>query len=269
MESNRYSAADKQALKDKLAAIVLLETSKPYKEMNGNLVTECVDFLMELEEKARLTNAEIKKRVNKIPFEGSVTAIGSQAKKKTKTKRIVVIAAVLTILLAIFSFFAVSFTRSEDGLIDRLAQYIVGDMKPGEHIKINNIELIKHNETKTFSSVQELVRSEKISVLFPTWLPEGNRITTCRHYSDDIYGTNYILVSEDPECTVAVYIENLISKEIKETNLSKKINEHTVYIIECDGFVQGDFEHNGNHYSVSAHTEDEVLKIIKNLKEIK
>ena len=76
-----------QSLKDKLMAIILLETSKDYKDMDSDLVTECVDFLMELEGKERLTKAEIEQRVNEIPFKGKVTAIGSYTKKKIRAKR--------------------------------------------------------------------------------------------------------------------------------------------------------------------------------------
>ncbi len=261
--------ASKQTLKDKLMAIILLESSKPYKEMDSNLVTECVDFLMELEEKQRLTKAEIKKKVDEIPFHGKITAIGSKTKNKLRTKRIVVIAAVLAILLAVFSVLAVTFTNAEDSLIDRFAHYIVGDMKPGERIEIENIELIKPNETKTFSSIEELVRYENIAILFPTWLPENNRIITLQYFEEDLLGQRYILSPEDPEYAVSIYIEIKLPEDFKSTNPSKKVGEHTVYITYSEGFIQGDFEYNGYYYAVSAHTEEDVLKIIENLKEIK
>lgn len=261
--------ASKQTLKDKLMAIILLESSKPYKEMDSNLVTECVDFLMELEEKQRLTKAEIKKKVDEIPFHGKITAIGSKTKNKIRTKRIVVIAAVLAILLAVFSVLAVTFTNAENSLIDRFAHYIVGDMKPGERIEIENIELIKPNETKTFSSIEELVRYENIAILFPTWLPENNTITKCCYFYDNILGIYYELVSKDPECGIIIYTEMKIPEEAKITNTPKNVGEHTVYITGIEGFIQGEFEYNGYHYAVNAHTEEDVLKIIENLKEIK
>lgn len=260
--------ASKQTLKDKLMAIILLESSKPYKEMDSNLVTECVDFLMELEEKQRLTKAEIKKKVDEIPFHGKITAIGSHVKKKIRTKRIIVIAAVLAILLAIFSILVVSFTNAENSLIDRFAHYIVGDMKPGERIEIENIELIKPNETKTFSSIEELVRYENIAILFPTWLPDNSKIILVE-YIDGVGGVSYNLSSEDSGSGITIYTEMKIPEEAKATNPSKNVGEHTVYITGIEGFIQADFEYNGYYYAVNAHTEEDVLKIIENLKEIK
>ena len=77
MGNRQDFSAEKQSLKDKLMAIILLETSKDYKEMDSDLVTECVDFLMELKGKQKLTKSEIEQRVNEIPFKDKVTAIGS------------------------------------------------------------------------------------------------------------------------------------------------------------------------------------------------
>lgn len=46
---------ENQTLKDKFTAIILLETAKDVKEMDSDLVTECVDFLSELEGRERTT----------------------------------------------------------------------------------------------------------------------------------------------------------------------------------------------------------------------
>ncbi len=261
-------SAERQSLKDKLMAIILLETSKDYKEMDSDLVTECVDFLMELEGKERLTKAEIEKRVSEIPFKGKVTAINSYAKKKIRAKRLAVIAAVLAVLLAIFSIVAISFTNSEDGLINRFANYIGEIMNGGDHEKFDNIELIKANESKTFSSVENLVRDEKISILFPTWLPEDERIIKCWHIDDEIDGKYYIFQCENSQYSMSVYLEKTISDEIKSDNPLKIVGSLSVYTIREDGVVQCMFEHNGYYYSIDANTEEDLLKIIENLKEI-
>lgn len=269
MGNKRDFSAEKHSLKDKLTAIILLETSKPYKEMDSDLVTECVDFLMELEGKPRLTKAEIEQRVSEIPFQGKVTAINSYAKKKIRAKRIAVIAAVLAVLLAIFSIVAISFTNSEDSLIDRFANYIGEIMNGGEQLEFDNIELIKPNESKTYSSAEELVRDEKISVLFPTRLPENEKITTCWYISDSTYGRNYIFQCKKSEYSITVFLDITISDRTKSENPMKKVGNFDVYIIREENSIQGMFEHKGYFYSVSARTEEELLMIIENLKEIK
>ena len=269
MGNRQDFSAEKQSLKDKLMAIILLETSKDYKEMDSDLVTECIDFLMELEGKEKLTKKEIEQRVSEIPFKGKVTAIGSYAKKKIRAKRLAVIAAVLAVLLAIFSIVAVSFTDIEDRIIERFSNYIGEIMKSGEHKSFDNIELIKHNESIFFSSVEEFAEQENIEILFPTWLPEEREVTQIEYYYEDGFGEYYILWCGDPIYSISIHIDKTVSEEIKATNPFEIVRDYTVYIIDAGDFVQGMFEYNGSYYSVAAYTEEDVLKIIENLEEIK
>lgn len=269
MGNKQNTNSSRQSLKDKLMAIILLETSKPYKEMDSDLVTECVNFLMELEGKERLTKEEITQKVDEIPFKGKIISADLHTQKKIRTKRVIIIAAVLAILLTVFSILAISFTNVEDRLINRFANYFGEEAKPGEKMEFENIELIKPNDTKTYSSAQELVRDENIAVLFPTWLPDNGRITECLYVEEDIREKYYVFCSKDPECSISVYLDKKLSEKTKTSNPIKNVDNHTVYLIKRDEYVQGNFEHNGYYYSVSAHTEEDVLKIIENLKEIK
>lgn len=266
-KKNDFSA-ERQSLKDKLMAIILLETAKDHKEMDSDLVTECVDFLMELEGKEKLTKKEIEQRVSEIPFKGKVTAINSYAKKKIRAKRLAVIAAVLAVLLAIFSIIAISFTNPEDNLIKRYTNYIIDVMNGGEHKNFEDIELIKHDESKLFSSVEELEKHENIKILFPTWLPEDNRITKCCYCFDEINGEYYVLYCQDPMCSISIDVDKKISETIQTNRPMKKIGEHTVYIIDNSTSIQCMFEYKGNCYSFCSDTEENLLKIIENLKEI-
>ena len=266
-KKNDFSA-ERQSLKDKLMAIILLETAKDHKEMDSDLVTECVDFLMELEGKEKLTKKEIEQRVSEIPFKGKVTAINSYAKKKIRAKRLAVIAAVLAVLLAIFSIIAISFTNCEDNLISRFENYIGEIMNGGDHEKFDNIELIKDNKSKSYSSAEDLVKDENISILFPTWLPENEKIIRCWYIDDITNGKYYLFQCKNPQYSLSVYLKTSIPNEIKENNPMKKLGNLSVYTIREDGIVQGMFEHNGYYYSIDANTEEDLLKIIENLKEI-
>ena len=268
MGNEQDFSAEKQSLKDKLTAIILLETAKDHKEMDSDLVTECVDFLMELEGKEKLTKKEIEQRVSEIPFKGKVTAINSYAKKKIRAKRLAVIAAVLAVLLAIFSILAISYGRVEDGLIDRFAEYISEVISGGDRLTFNNIELIKSNKTKRYSSAEKLVKDEEISILFPTWLPENENITKCWYIENEIVGKHYIFHCENPQYSMYVYLEKSLTERTKSENPMKNIGNLNIYITRDEVSVQGIFEHNNHYYSVHADTEENLLKIIENLKEI-
>ena len=268
MGNNQGMSNEKLTLRDKLTAIILLETSKPYKEMDSDLVSECVEFLMELEGKQKLTKAETEQRVNDIPFKGKVTAINKHFKKKIRAKRLAVIAAVLAILLAMFCIVAVSNETSFERFITNMIDHILFEMKPGENEMHGNIELIKFDESIVFSSAEEFAEHENIEILFPTWLPENNKITEISYYSEDTLGEFYVLYCGDAAYSIEVSIDKTVSEKTKAVNPSKKVGEHTVYIIADDGFAQGIFDYNGSCYTVSAYTEEEVLKIIESFKEI-
>ena len=267
MENTHENNAEIQALKDKLTAIMLLESEKDYEKMDSSLVAECVDFLMELEGKEKLSKEEVERRVNAIPFRDEAEDTHPKFKTGIRAKRVAIIAAVLAALIAFFAVVAVSYGSVEDGIIGRFARYI-SEMIGGDRLEFNEIELIKSNESKRYSSAEELVRNENISVLFPTWLPEGNKIAYCWYIEDEISGKHYIFECENAEYSINVYPEKTIGNELKSENQIKQVGKLSVYIVKRDSSVQSVFENNGFYYSVSADTEENLLKIIENLKEI-
>lgn len=57
-EANNDPRFANTELPDKLRAIILKETAKDYKDMDSDLVTECVDFLSKLEGKTSAAHRE-------------------------------------------------------------------------------------------------------------------------------------------------------------------------------------------------------------------
>lgn len=258
--------AEKQSLKDKLMSIILLETSKDYKEMDSDLVTECVDFLMELEGKEKLTKQEIEQRVNEIPFKGKVTAIGSHVKKKIRAKRIAVIAAVLAVILALFGIIAVASSDSALELTRTIAKTII-EMVGGTSAEYGNITVIKPNETKTYSSIEEFAKDEEIEILYPSWLPENEKIISIMYLLEG--GTeSYTLINSTPEHSIGITLESKLAEEIKSNSNQKEIAGYTIYYQETPLYIQADFIYKNNHYAIKADTEDNLFRIIENLKEI-
>lgn len=59
---------NKEEIRNKLMSIVLVELEKEYKEIDSDLITECIDFITEIDGNEKLTDEEIKNRVKSIPF---------------------------------------------------------------------------------------------------------------------------------------------------------------------------------------------------------
>ena len=259
--------ASNQTLKDKLMAIILLETSKDYKEMDSDLVTECVDFLMELEGKQRLTKAEIEQRVKEIPFKGKVTAIGSYTKKKLRAKRLAVIAAVLAVLLALFGIIAVALGSSPIELLKNLG-YSVIEMIDGDTIEYDNITLIKPNESKKYSSIEELLEKENMNILYPSWLPENEKIISVWHIVEG-ESARYVLQCNNSYHSIEIFLNSKVKEKTKSECFEKEIGCYTVYYSAGQANIQANFDYNNNLYVIKSNSEDNLFEIIRNLEEIR
>lgn len=266
MGNNHDKTAENQTLKDKLMAIILLETAKDYKKMDSDLVTECVDFLMELEGKERLTKEEIEQRVNEIPFKGRVMALNSYAKKKLRAKRVAIIAAVLAVLITLFGMLAIG---SGDTVTEFFRQ--IGDSistflndGPKEH---SGITFYKNDEITTYSSLEEFKESEGVDILYPTWLPENEKIIEIRYLTEgetEIYS----LCSNKPEYGIFIDIDTGLAEDYKLNCTEKEVDSLTVYYEKTPKYIQANFVYENNLYYVKSDTEDNLFRIIENLKEI-
>ena len=266
MRDERDMSTAKQTLKDKLMVIILLETSKDYKEMDSDLVTECVDFLMELEGKEKLTRKEIEQRVKDIPFKGKVTAISSYAKKKMRAKRLAIIAAVLAVLITLFGIASIASGDTFSEIFRKMGEsiYELLDGKPMEH---DNITFIKPNETKEYSSIEDLAKDEGIEILYPTWLPENEKIVKVFYiYEENL--KRYVLQCNIPTHSVSIEVNSALAEDVKLDCTQKEIAGHIVYYTETKISMQANFVYKNNVYIVKSDTEDNLFRIIENLKEI-
>ncbi len=266
MENKHNETAEKQSLKDKLMAIILLETSKEYKKMDSDLVAECVDFLMELEGKQRLTKEEIEQRVKEIPFAGKVTALNSYAKKKLRAKRIAVIAAVLAVLITLFGMLAVG---SGDAVTEffRRVGHSVHELLDGGSKEYGNITFHKYNKTKTYSSFEDFAKDEEIEILYPTWLPNDEKIIEVRCL---IVGETevYTLLSNVSNHSIEVEIGSALAEDFKVNWIEKQVSGYLIYYENKPEYIQANFIYKNNLYCVKSDTEDNLFRIIENLKEI-
>ncbi len=266
MGNKRDFSAERQSLKDKLMAIILLETSKDYKEMDSDLVTECVDFLMELEGKEKLTKKEIEQRVNAIPFKGKVTAISSYTKKRLRAKRLAVIAAILAVIIALLGIIAVG---SGDTISEfyRKLTYSVMQKLEDNPTTIDGITFNKSDKTTMYSSIEALIESEKIEILYPTWLPQDEKIIGV-WYSDDYRAETYVFQCVNPINNISVELNKSLTETLKSNCTKTVIADYSVYCIETPQYAQASFAYKNNLYRITSDTEDNLFRIIENLKEI-
>ncbi len=258
--------ASKQSLKDKLMAIILLETSKDYKELDSDLVKECVDFLMELEGKQKLTKAEIEQRVNAIPFKGKVTAIGSYAKKKIRAKRLAIVAAILAVIIALFGIFAIASEDIFGNFLSKVGSDFFELFDDGK-MELDGVTVHIPDEQKNYSSVEEFLKSEELELLCPTWLPENEKIVSVWYENFENTET-YIFQCSNPLHSIEIKLNTKLTEKLKNNCTKKEIGDITVYYEYTYQYIQANFEYKNNCYNVNSDTEENLIEIIKNLKEI-
>ncbi len=234
--------------------------------MDSDLVTECVDFLMELEGKERLSRKEIEQRVKEIPFKGKVTTLNSYAKRKIRAKRLAIIAAVLAVLITLFGIISVASGNTFSEMFRKMGESIY-ELLDGKTMEYDNITFIKPNETKEYSSIEELVKDEGIEILYPTWLPENEKIVDMLYLEVDHWET-YIMRCRIPEHSIEIDIGADLSQNLKSNCIEREVGDHLVYYINNAQYKQASFVYKNNVYLVKSDTEDNLFRIIENLKEI-
>ena len=164
-----------QALIEKLRAIIEFESSKPISEQDVDLIDECVDYLMELENGTELTDEELENGKKQIYM------LLDKKKKPQKKLRFkgLLIAACLAILMLLANFVALACGVDTISILKEWGNSIV-EMIQGERVEHNDISIIK-DEKKMFSSIEELGNSVDFNFLYPTLLPEDINITLIRH----------------------------------------------------------------------------------------
>lgn len=265
MDNEHSKNTDQEHLIDKIRAILYCEASKDYKKMDDDLIAECADYLMELENRKPLTNEEIDKAIKHI-FE--------KVKPSFRRKRILkklLWAAIISVLIFVM---AISATHGQDDALEHFKQWgkTVFSMFSGERIESGNKTIIKNgNYSVRYDTVDELFENEDLDILYPAALPDGYEITNIS-YLQESKGTRILFSTTNPSYSIAIDNYNDINMYVDTQNSSfETIGNIRCYFIHIKNdvadYFQCAFAHNGYIYSLGASTHEEMVFIINNLKE--
>lgn len=262
------SRNDTNRLIGHLYAVMNNEAEKPFKEIDAELIEACTELILELQGKNfTLSNEEIEERVRKIPFVDT-EGIKPITKKKIKTKKILLIAAIITIICVLF---AIASTGFEWGFIDRAKEKFgsVFNVPTSQEQIDGNFSYEVHGPGKTYNSVDDFWENEDINILIPSDLPDGINIETI--YVDNL-NDHYEISLRFDKCVsnFTVTLDKKLSTSIVEFCDDKiLINNLTCHIAHLDDVqtIQIHFEHNGNLYIIGGNDEQALLNIIENLEE--
>ena len=247
------------------------EISKPLGEMNSEAVDNYIKILLHLQDKhVELSPEFIDEQVREIFHKEEIAEpeTAKTTKKHYSKNKIWLVAACVTILVALFSILSFSSEKSvKDVLEDFFGTF---EFIPfGEEIDIKNETFGKDNKSKQYKNIYEFAEKENIDLLYPSNMIEDiNRITIT-----SIDETTQIhMIFNNSDLFITVNLDSKIPQEIKNVCNSKFTSSGIdFYLCTMNDINQAQayFEYDNNMYIIMNTNENNLMKILNNMEEIK
>ena len=247
------------------------EISKPLGQMNSEAVDNYIKILLHLKDiDIELSSEFINEQVRKIfhPEESAVPETAKTTKKHFNKRKIWLVAACITILVALFS--VISFS-SEKGVVDTLEDFFgTFEFIPfGKETDIGNETYGKGGKAKIYDSIEDCVNIEKTDLLCPS---DNTAIINYISIGNTDTKKTIDMTFDKSELSVTITLNSDIPQETIDFCNDKIILNDTEYHIctmEDINQVQAYFVHKNNFYIVAHTDKDELIKILENMKEVR
>ena len=268
--------SDNQEFIKKLELLRDLEAEKPVEEMDVSLVMACVELILELRgETVNFTPEEVEEKVRKIPFVEETTTLNTPPQSvkgrstKVKSRKILLIAAIISILIAIFAVTSIAFDWNIfDELKNRFGT--VANAPVNENIEVRDITVVSNGNTIKYKDLKEALINENLDVLYPNKLPKNIILEQIVFDKLDM-SDRVAFVFNSCDFTYFVKINEKVSDDVifNATEIVN-INGLKCYLvyIESVNVSQVYFEYKGNLYFFSFNNKQELIDTIENLKEL-
>lgn len=237
---------------------------------NGDMdiMRQCSEILDERSKSDKLNHDDILAVINKTKEE-QVTIINAdnacpsvvapQRKIRFVFKRIAIVAAAIIIMMTTTVAIAAAFGVN-------IFEYIknIASEPDGTTVNIDEFTFYNAKSTKKYNSIQEMVESENLDIMYPTRLPDGVDIESIR-LTDNTNGNNMVQISTNI-VSVNIQIELRTSELISYFDKIYENNE-VIYYIRTKEACSATCYYKNNYYYISANTYEDLILIINNMKE--
>jgi len=221
------------------------------------------------------TPEEVEEKVRKIPFVEETTTLNTPPKSvkgrstKVKSHKILLIAAIISILIAIFAVSSIAFDWNIfDELKNRFGT--VADVPINQELDANGITVVSRGDFFTYDSLEEALKSQHINILYPIKLPDDTTLEKLMLYQIDSIN-EIIFVFSNTNLSFSVSIQQSVPEWVLVDATEIMIIENLdCYIIDMNdvNVVQMFFEYKDNLYEINYTNKQELIEIIENLKEL-
>lgn len=257
-----------------LSALCDKEVQKPVEEMDCELIASTVELLLKLQgKKVSLTEKEIEEKVRKISFTESSDdvkefKVNKNVRTKTTQRRILLIAAVIAILVAILSFVSVAFEWDiHDIMKEKFGS--VHSVPVGEEQIENGVTFINNGKSTTYNTLEELKEIEELNISLPNNLPDGIKIEKIYVAGDNGNEIMKVVFSNENLFFFVYFNRNVpeASKKLYDDKLSINSTDYYISTLTDVGVNIVEFYHNENYYKITCNDMEILLDIIENLEE--
>lgn len=269
--------ASKDALIEYLCQTIHYEVEKG-EDADCDLIRECSDWLDELtadlmvftpeEFEAKLEALKSGKDVPIFhPHKPHQTTSAPKIKRKVFAR-----VAILVASLVLLSFLSLSVMAKHAGydsvwtFISTNFMTILG-MDSGETITGDGITIINNSGQKQYDTIEELLATEGFNVMYPSEVPDNQRITEIRFVPETEGHYALYFVFSDNSYTFQVYNYYIVNLETLFEHKCISVNGIEYYITSIDGTsYHAICQYNGFEYAIDSPNYDDLLNIINNMK---
>lgn len=266
-----------------LYKIIDTELEKTDDEADEDLIAECSDFIEELNsDSPTFSDAEIDQKLQALYAKAKAEKAKSLTLKessqnavssprwitKRKLKWIGITAAALVTISTITVAATTDFFSKAWNYVTTNVQKIVG-MKPGEKMDESGITIIKNSGAQNYKSIEELLKQEKIEILYPSVLPGKIQLKKIiqNYETKDTYTLEFIFNIDELNIMVSNYYENSLDLWTDPTIYETSVMNF--YIKELpDSLYQAIGQYKGYEYCITYNNYNDLIYILDNLKGI-
>ena len=226
-------------------------------EGDSELLLRCADLLAEKEGFAEEHDKQFQEMLQMAMHNVPVTA---RRRKRYGFKKALLIAAAVALLVGSLSVVAVAFGR------DIFAYFREIITRPaGATMEKEAVTLTHNGEAKEYSSMEELVRTERLEILYPAVLPESISVTEVRLLTEADGKETVEIQTTDEQTRIYVHLEMNNAGEPRDDSERLVVNGEEFYVraetCSAVSYISGNF------YSIQASNYEDLMKILNNLKE--
>ena len=269
--------ASKDELIEYLCNTIQYEVEKG-EDADYDLVRECSDWLDELTaDEFVFTPEELAARLEALKTGKDVPIFHPHKPHQTTSvpkikRKVFARVAILVASLVLLSFLSLSVMAIHAGY-NSTWEYISTNIKimlgmdKGEEIRDGGISIFRNSGQKQYATIEDLLVAEELNVMYPTVIPNNQKITEIRYITETEYNYSLYYVFSEKSFSMQVFNYYISDLDMMENVEAITINDIIYYISSKeDKSFHAICQYNGFEYAIYSDKYEDLLTLINNMK---